>query len=166
MRQVTFVHHGRMGPDGWTTLLESRGVDARIIELVVEVARSRAVEPPTTETKQLLLALEPDGYAAGKFGKTVLALFLDQDRARRVNEQYGFSTGTRNTDAVVRVPAGRLDDAHTRELALQPFNEALDRVAHQGSWNRGLADTKKAQGEMCAVHFVQKSVTGVCPDCE
>ena len=59
-----------MDPEGWTALLTSRGVDPRIIDLVREVAGSRAVEPPTTDTKQLLLAVEPDGYAAGKFGKT------------------------------------------------------------------------------------------------
>lgn len=155
-----------MGPEEWTTLLETRGVDARIIDLLREVSGTRAVEPPTTDTKQLLLAVEPDGYAAGKLAKTTLALFLEPDRARRVSEQHNLATGVRNSDAVVRVPAARLDDVATRSLVVQLVNEALDRVAHEGSWNRGLADTKKAQGEMCSVHFVQKSLTGVCPDCD
>ncbi|MCF6379666.1 hypothetical protein L2K70_18805 [Nocardioides KLBMP 9356] len=155
-----------MDPARWTALLESRGVDARIIDLVRDVAASRAVEPPTTGTTQLLLAVEPDGYAAGRFAKSVLSLFLDPERARRIGEQHGLGTGTRNTDAIVRVPAARLDDPDFRELTVSLLNEALDRVAHQGSWNRGLPDMRKARGEICPVHFVQKSVTGVCPDCE
>ena len=36
----------------------------------------RTLEPPTTETKQLLVALEPDGYAAGRVGVSVLSLFF------------------------------------------------------------------------------------------
>ena len=74
-----------MNPQGWKELLEGRGVDHRIINLVSAMAEVRALEPPTTETKQLLVALEPDGYAAGRVGGSVLSLFFDPDRARKLS---------------------------------------------------------------------------------
>lgn len=112
------------------------------------------------------MAVERDGYAAGKLMKTTLSLFLAPARARRVAEQHDLDTGTRNTDAIVRLPARRLDDEAIRVLAVELFNEALDRVALEGAWNRGLPDATRAQGEMCQIHFVQKSLTGACPDCD
>ena len=74
-------------------LLIERGVDGRIIALVTEMADQRVLKPPTTQTRQLLLALEPDGYAAGRIGGSVLSLFFDPDRARRIAEKYGFAVG-------------------------------------------------------------------------
>ena len=155
-----------MDPRAWRALLDERGVDQRIIELVSEMAERRTLEPPTTETKQLLVSLEPDGYAAGRVGGSVLALFFDPDRARRIATQHGFSVGQRSAATwIVRVPAEDLDGETRRELVIQLFSEALARVEPRGSWNRGLPDAKKAQGEICPIHFVQRSVTGECPLC-
>lgn len=144
-----------------------RGVDDRIVALVTEMAEQRVLEPPTMETKQLLIALEPDGYAAGRVGGSVLSLFFDPDRARRISEKNGLSVGQRSAATwIVRIPADDLDDHSRRQLAVELFAEALTRIEPLGAWNRGLPDTKKAQGDMCSIHFVQKSVTGDCPICD
>jgi hypothetical protein len=119
------------------------------------------------ETKQLLIALEPDGYAAGRVGGSVLSLLFDPDRARRIAESYGFSVGQRSAATwIVRIPADDLDDHSRRQLAVELFGEALTRIEPLGSWNRGLPDAKKTQGDMCSIHFVQQSVTGECPMCD
>jgi hypothetical protein len=62
-RTIWSVH-----PEGWKQLLQGRGVDGRIVDFIVEMAMRRAIGPPTTETKQLLIAVEQDGYAAGRVG--------------------------------------------------------------------------------------------------
>lgn len=156
-----------MDPQGWRELLEARKVDPRIVEVVTAMAESRRLEPPTLETKQLLIALEPDGYAAGRVGGSVLSLFFDPNRARQLAERHGFSVGRRSVATwIVRIPAEDLDNEPHREIVGQLFNEALERIAPLGSWNRGLPDIKKNQGTVCPIHFVQRSVTGVCPMCD
>ena len=84
-----------MDPRAWSELLQTRGVDKRIIELVVAAAGRRNLDPPTTGTKQLLIALEPDGYAAGRVSGSVLSLFFDPERARMIAESHAFSVGQR-----------------------------------------------------------------------
>jgi hypothetical protein len=144
-----------------------RGVDDSIVALVHEVASRRNVMPPTTQTKQLLLACEPDGYAAARVGTSTLSLFFDPHRARQISERHGLEFGQRSEATwIVRVPGAQLSDPVRRDLVVSLFEEALDRVAPHGAWNRGLDDTKKAQGEVCPIHFVQRSLTGVCPECE
>jgi hypothetical protein len=153
-------------PRAWKDLLTERGVDDRIVALVTEMAEQRVLEPPTMETRQLLIALEPDGYAAGRIGSSVLSLFFDPDRARRIAERHGFPVGQRSAATwIVRIPAHDLDENSRRQVAVELFGEALTRIEPLGSWNRGLPDTKKARGDMCPIHFVQKSVTGECPMC-
>jgi hypothetical protein len=155
-----------MNPQGWKELLEGRGVDHRIIDLVSAMAEVRTVEPPTTETKQLLVALEPDGYAAGRVGGSVLSLFFDPDRARNIAERHSFSVGQRSAATwIVRIPAEDLSIQPRRELARELFAEALDRIEPLGSWNRGLPDARNTQGDICPIHFVQRSLTGECPEC-
>ena len=155
-----------MNPAGWKELLERRGVDHRIVDLVIHVAEHRTVEPPTTETKQLLVAVEPDGYAAGRVGGSVLSLFFAPERARRIAERHNFAVGPRSEATwIVRIPAGELDSPDRRELAIQLFGEALDRIEPLEPWNRGLPDAKKQHGDICEIHFVQRSLTGECPMC-
>ncbi len=72
-----------VNPNTWRELLVGRGVDGRITDLVCELAAVRTIEPPTTETKQLLVALEQDGYAAGRLAGKVLSLFFDPDARGR-----------------------------------------------------------------------------------
>jgi hypothetical protein len=156
-----------MEPRAWREVLKNRRVDHRIVDVVSEIAESTGLEPPTTETKQLLIALEPDGYAAGRVDGSVLSLFFDPDRARRIAESHGFSVGRRSAATwIVRIPADDLDDQSRRELAIELFGEAIARIEPLGSWNRGLPDAKKKQGDLCPIHFVQRSVTGECPMCE
>lgn len=156
-----------MSPETLTELLDRRGVDARVVALVHEVASRRNVMPPTTDTKQLLLAAEPDGYAAGRVGTSTLSLFFDPDRARQISERHGLEIGQRSRATwIVRVPAAELSDPSRRSLVVSLLDEALDRIAPRGAWNRGLPDARRAQGELCPVHFVQRSLTGVCPECE
>lgn len=150
----------------WKKLLESRGVEGCIIDLVCAIAEERTLEPPTTETRQLLIALEEDGYAAGRVGGSVLSLFFDPDRARTITERHGFAVGRRSAATwIVRIPAEKLSAPAGRELARQLFAEALDRIEPLGSWNRGLPDAKKRKGDVCPIHFVQRSLTGECPEC-
>lgn len=155
-----------MDSRGWEQLLQERGVDVRIVGVMAEVAATRTVEPPTTETKQLLISVETDGYAAGRVAGSVLSLFFEPARAREIADRHGFAVGRRNATSVVRVPAADIDVPVTRGVVIRLLNEALDRIAYSGSWNRGLPDTKKAQGDVCPVHRVQRSLTGVCPDCD
>jgi len=156
-----------MDSQAWIELLTTRGVDERIIELITEVARTRALEPPTTETKQLLLATQLDGYAAGRVHASVLSLFFDPERAHRIGDIHGLSTGQRSQATwIVSIPAAQLDDPERRDLASRLLGEALDRIEPLGAWDRGLPDAAKSQGDVCPIHFVQKSLTGVCPDCE
>jgi hypothetical protein len=156
-----------MSPAKWNELLEKRGVDRRIASLIELVARTRNLDPPTTDTSQLLVAIEPDGYAAGRKGASVLSLFFTADRARRIGEAHNFSVGPRSDVTwIVRIPAAELDDRDRRELARQLLEEAIERVAPMGSWTRGLPDAKRIQGDICLVHGLQRSLTGVCPMCE
>lgn len=155
-----------MNPQQWKELLEGRGVDHRIIDLVSVMADVRTLEPPTTETEQVLVALEPDGYAAGRVGVSVLSLFFDPDRARIIAERHSFSVSRRSAATwIVRVTAEDLSVQPRRELARELFAEALDRIEPLGRWNRGLPDATKTQGDICPIHFVQRSLTGVCPEC-
>ena len=150
----------------WKEMLEGRGVDGRVTELVCAMAEGRVLEPPTTETKQLLIALEEDGYAAGRVDRSVLSLFFDPDRARKITERHGFAVGQRSAATwIVRIPAEDLGAPAQRDLARQLFTEALDRIEPLGSWNRGLPDAKKRTGDVCPIHFVQRSLTGECPEC-
>src|ERR671920_664802 len=104
-----------MNPRGWKELLEERGVDHRIADLVSAVAEVRSLEPPTTETQQLLVALEPDGYAAGRVSGSALSLFFDPDRARKPAERHGFSISQRSAATwIVRIPAEDLGSPHRR----------------------------------------------------
>lgn len=156
-----------MTPEDWTELLESRAVDTRIVALVVAAATNRTIDPPTTDTKQLLIAHEVDGYAAGRIGKSVLSLFFDPDRARRIGERYELGVGSRSEATwIVRIPADQLDDISRRNLASDLLIEALDRVAIRGPWNRGLPDRMKVRGGLCSIHQVQRSVSGACWMCE
>ena len=156
-----------MRPEAWTQLLESRGVDQRIVSLIAEAAGVRHLEPPTTETRQLLVALQPDGYAAGRIDRSVLSLFFTSARTRALGERHGFSTGLRNqATGIVRISAADLATDEQRELVHALLTEALDRVEPQGSWKRGLPDQSRTQGELCPVHYVQMSLTGTCPDCD
>jgi len=66
---------------------------------------------------------------------------------------------------IVRIPAEDLDDRSRREVARHLFDDALQRIEPLGSWNRGLPDAKKTQGDICPIHFVQWSLTGECPEC-
>src|SRR4051812_19830450 len=98
-------------PQGWQELLQKRGVDHRISDLIVEAAGARGVEPPTTETKQLLLAVEQDGYAAGRVAASTLSLFFEPARARHIAERHGFAIGERSPATwIVRIAAEELDD--------------------------------------------------------
>lgn len=155
-----------MDSASWRDLLQGRGVDHRIVDLVGQLAERRTLEPPTTETKQLLVAVEPDGYAAGRVDRSVLSLFFDPERARKLAAHHGLLTGQRSSATwIVRIPAEDLANPPKREAALQMFDEALDRIKPLGSWKRGLPDARKAQGQVCAIHFVQRSLTGECPEC-
>ena len=62
-----------MTPHDLADLLASRGVDERLRSLLVQIARSRNVDPATTETNQLLLSVEPDGTAAVNVLKATIA---------------------------------------------------------------------------------------------
>lgn len=156
-----------MDAESWSELLRGRRVDPRIVDLVVQVARRRPIEPPTVETKQLLVAVEPDGYAAGRIGGSVMSFFFDPDQARRLAERHGLAVGQRSAGTwIVRMPAEDLSDPVRNKLSLELFDDALDRVEPLGSWNRGLPDARKAHGDVCAIHFVQRSLTGECPMCE
>ena len=156
-----------MLPQGWQELLQERGVDHRIAELIAEAAEGRAVEPPTTETKQLLIAVEQDGYAAGRVAASTLSLFFEPPRARHIAERYGFAIGERSPATwIVRIAAEELDDHPRRELVRQLFSEALDRVEPLGSWHRGLPDATRTRGGICPIHSVERSVSGDCPMCE
>ena len=156
-----------MNPQDWRELLNGRGVDARIVDLVAHVAGRRSLEPPTVETKQLLVAVEPDGYAAGRIGTSVMSFFFDPDEAQRLSERHGLQVGQRSAATwIVRMPAQELAEPLRQNLFVELFDAALNRVAPHGSWNRGLPDAKKAHGDLCDVHFVQRSLTGECPMCE
>ncbi len=156
-----------MRASDWVDLLNKRGVDQRLVDLVREIAEFRALEPPTMETKQLLLAVEPDGYAAGRVGTSVLSLFFDHDEARKIADRQGLSFGQRSAaTGIVRISAEDADDPSRRMLAVDLFNQALERAAQRGSWNRGLPDARRGQGDICPIHHVQRSLTGACEMCE
>jgi hypothetical protein len=63
----------------WKRVLGERGVDGCIIELVCAMAEERGLEPPTTETKQLLIALEKDGNRRSACARRVLAVRPERD---------------------------------------------------------------------------------------
>jgi hypothetical protein len=156
-----------MNEKDWTKLLRERKVDERIVALLGTTAENRALAPPTTDTEQLLIAVEPDGYAAGRVGGAVLSLFFDPDRAHRISEQFSLSVSQRSQATwIVRLPAAELDDPARLELAGRLLAEALDRVEPLGSWNRGLPDAKKVHGDICPTHSVQRSVSGDCYLCD
>lgn len=142
-------------------------MDPRVSAVVAQVAGIRSVDPPTQETKQLLIAAEPDGYAAGRIGTSVLEVFLDPEDAARIAERHGLPSGPRSDATwIVRIKAADLDSTGTTDVAVDLLQRALDRVAPWGSWNRGLPDAKRARGDLCDVHFVQRSLTGACPMCD
>ena len=156
-----------MDAENWRDLLHGRKVDPRIVDLVVQVSKCRSVEPPTVDTKQLLVAVEQDGYAAGRVSGSAMSFFFDPDQARRLGERHGLAVGPRSAATwIVRMPADDLSDPARSELFLELLNAALDRVAPLGSWNRGLPDARKVHGDVCQIHYVQRSLTGECPMCE
>ena len=156
-----------MTPQDLADLLAGRGVDERLRSSLVQIARSRNVDPATTDTRQLLLSVEPDGTAAVNVLKASMRLQLKPEDARRARALHDLPVEERNpTTWIVTVHAGYLDSSEGRESALALLGKAFDHADERGPWNRGLPDRTRQQGELCTQHHVQMSVTGECPMCD
>lgn len=156
-----------MTPDDLADLLAGRGVDERLRSLLVQVAKSRNVDPATTETTQLLLSVEPDGTAAVNVLKATMRLQLKPEDARRARQFHHLPVEERNpTTWIVTVHAGDVESSEGCDSALALLGKAFDHADERGPWNRGLPDRTRQQGELCPKHHVQMSLTGVCPMCD
>jgi hypothetical protein len=148
-----------------SALLNERGTDPRIADLLVDLARSRGLER-CSEGDQLAFSAATDAYAAVYVTGGSLSIALDPDDARRARERLGFGVEERNPSThYVKLSADALSDQTTVSEVRALLDTALDRAYAGPRWERGLPDRTLRHGQVCPNCHQTMSVTGVCDNC-
>ncbi len=96
-----------------------------------------------------------------------VTLALDPGDARRVRDRHGLIVEERNDSTWhVQVPAPSLEHPATAAAVVELIQTAIDRSFRGPRWTRGLDASPKSRGELCDIHFVERSVSGECPMCD
>jgi hypothetical protein len=153
-------------PDQLGALLGEREVDPRLVELLVEFARSNTVDICSDGASGLVLSAASDANGAAYVRKQSLALALDPGGARQAAQQWGFSVSERNpTTHHVSVKNVDLDDPDRRAAIAGLLREAFDRAFQGERWTRGLPDRRLRRGDVCPTCHLEMPASGPCPDC-
>lgn len=146
---------------------EARKVDPRISAVIMHFARTHTVVPCITEVDNFRLSVAPDAYAAVYPSPAWMDVALSPDDARTATRMHGLEvTKTNDTTAYVRVAASFLETDSGRAVALELLEAAWDKAFHGPRWDLGLGEQPGSHGELCETHFIEKSITGTCPECE
>jgi hypothetical protein len=145
----------------------ARGIDARISDVLLELAVTHTVMPCITEVDNFRLSVAPDAYAAVYPSPAWMDVALSPSEARRSESVHGLEvTKCSDTTAYVRVPASYLITDRGRSVALELLSAAWDKVLEGPRWELGLGPQTHTRGDVCEKHFIEKSVTGACPECD
>lgn len=147
--------------------LEARKIDPRVSSVIMEFARTHTVVRGITEVDNFRLSVAPDAYAAVYPSPGWMDVALSPDVARTATTMHGLEvTKSNDTTAYLRVPASFLETDSGRAVALELLEAAWDKAFHGPRWDLGLGEQPGSHGELCETHFIEKSITGTCPECE
>jgi hypothetical protein len=156
--------------DGMSTLgsqFEARRIDPRIGAVIAEFARTHTVVPCITDVDNFRLSVAADAYAAVYPSPAWMDVALPPGEARAMARRHGLDvTKTNDTTAYLRVPASYLETDSGRAVALELLESAWDKAFRGPRWEMGLGEQPGSHGEMCDRHFIEKSITGACPECD
>lgn len=167
--------------------ITERGVDRELVELLASVSdRAALVIASSSGSGPLALAAAPDAGVAAYVRRHSVSIALDADEARRLHARHGWRLESKanqrssyiqiNSDDLVRpgllaLVSDTLASAFERSLSgprgrpEQPSRPARARSATAPAAPRRTA-TAPQRGQMCEIHFMERSVDGTCPMCE
>jgi hypothetical protein len=146
---------------------DARGIDARIAAVMTKFADTHTVVPCITEVDNFRLSVAPNAYAAVYPSPAWIDVALSPAEAKAASSRHGLEvTKANDTTAYLRVPASYLDVESGRAVVFELLERAWDKAFHGPRWELGLGEQPRSRGEVCDRCFMEKPVTGVCPECD
>jgi hypothetical protein len=166
--------------------IADRGVDRELVTLLDSVAGQAPVVIASSGTGPLGLAAAADAGVAAYVRRHSVSIALDAAEAQRLHARHGWRLESKanqatsyiqiNSDDLVRpglleLVSETLVGAFERSLAgprgrpAQPSRPVRARSTAAPATPRRAA-TAPQRGEMCEIHFMERSVDGTCPMCE
>lgn len=166
--------------------ISTHGVDRELLDLVDAVATENPVAVTSSGDGPIALAAASDAGVAAYVRRHSISIALDAVDAQRLHDRYGWrlelagqNTGyvQVNTDDLLRpgiqtLVADTLATAFVRSMAgprgrpQPPSRPARERSAAAPAPKKRAAATAPQRGELCDIHFMEKSVDGTCPMCD
>lgn len=175
-------------PTDLRTTIGSHGVDRELLDVIEAVATETPVVVTDTRSGPVALAAASDAAVAAYVRRHSIAIALDPSDAQRLHARHGWrledaGRGTSyvqvNSDDLLRpglqsLVADTLASAFARSMAAprSPRAAASSRpargrsVAAPAAPKRRASATAPQRGQICDLHFIEKSVDGTCPMCE
>lgn len=166
--------------------IAERGVDRELVDLLAAVADRAPLVISGSGSGPLALAAAADAGVAAYVRRHSVSIALDDAEARRLHDRYGWRLESKpkqgssyiqiNSDDLVRpgflvLVSDTLTSAFERSLSgprgrpEQPSRPARAKSAAAPATPRRAA-TAPQRGQMCEIHFMERSVDGTCPMCE
>jgi hypothetical protein len=173
-------------PDDIARELARRSVDDDLVRVLRDVAgRVEMTISGEPGSGPLPLAPQPRSAVALQVRRHSLSFALDRAAATRLHDRHGWRLGEPDGDAVfVQVNTDDLlrpgiaalvaesvrvafDQARTRKVT-SPRRSSSRHPAprHAAAKGRSARRTPPQRGDVCPVHFVERSVSGSCPMCD
>lgn len=168
------------------TTISTHGVDRELLDLVDAVAAETPVVVTSSGTGPVTLAAASDAGVAAYVRRHSISIALDAADAQRMHDRYGWrleqagqNTGyvQVNTDDLLRpglqtLVADTLASAFARSMSgprgrpQAPSRPARERSAAAPAPKKRVVASAPQRGELCDIHFMEKSVDGTCPMCD
>src|SRR3954454_1093375 len=146
--------------------LVERGIDPRITCTLVDFAKTHPVVRCITESDGFRFSLDPHYHAGVYPNRGHLDIPLDPAAARSAAARHGLEERPKNPSTTyIRVPAGYLDTAAGRTVALELLDAAWSKVAAEPPWDIRDGRQTGSWGDPCPNCNLPIPKTGVCEDC-
>lgn len=168
------------------TAIAERGVDRELVDLLSSVAGKTPLLIAGSGSGPLALTSAADAGVAAYVRRHSVSIALDPAEAQRLHARHGWRLEAKanqpssyiqiNSDDLARpglldIVSQTLTSAFERSMTgprgrpEQPSRPARARSAAAPAISRRTA-TAPQRGEMCEIHFMERSVDGTCPMCE
>ena len=157
--------------------LRRRQTDVALVAVLDTLADTTPMVVASSARGPLALSASAGSYAAVYVWKHRFSVAVEPDDGQRLHTRYGVTVEAKNASThYVQFPSDDLARPGIREVVLDTMTAAFARPVAatpprvRRTPSPPVSTTRStrevSRGEVCPIHFVEKSVSGICPVCD
>lgn len=147
--------------------LHRRHTDPELVRVLEALAASTEIAMSSAAAGPLALSSASNAYAAVYVWRHRFSIAVEPELGKRLHARHGAKVEAKTSAThYVQFSSDDLARPGIRDLVLETLTTAFARSFRGSRWTRAVPESQHREGAICDIHFMQKSVTGICPMCD